>query len=95
MPSEDLVVGWGPRGGYVYQKAYLEFFTCKANVKALLKVLPTFPHVNFHIINKTVRHHQWSLILVGSFEHIIFFLIYRATRILTIVTNIGRLPVTN
>ncbi|KZS15104.1 Methylenetetrahydrofolate reductase [Daphnia magna] len=50
-PSDDPVVGWGPRGGYVYQKAYLEFFTCQANVQALLKVLPSFPRVNFHIIN--------------------------------------------
>ena len=50
-PSEDPVVGWGPTGGYVYQKAYLEFFTCQANVKALLKVLPQFPRVNYHIIN--------------------------------------------
>ena len=53
-PSEDPVVGWGPRGGYVYQKAYLEFFTGQANVQALLKILPSFPRVNFHIINSSV-----------------------------------------
>ena len=52
--SEDPIVGWGPCGGYVYQKAYLEFFTCKSNVKALLRVLPNFPQVNFHIINISV-----------------------------------------
>ena len=51
--SEDAIVGWGPTGGYVYQKAYLEFFTCQANVKALLKVLPQFPRVNYHIINSS------------------------------------------
>ncbi|RXG69831.1 Methylenetetrahydrofolate reductase [Armadillidium vulgare] len=50
--SEDEVVGWGMPGGYVYQKAYLEFFTCKENVEALKKVLPLFPRVNYHIINK-------------------------------------------
>jgi methylenetetrahydrofolate reductase (NADPH) len=25
-PSSDEIVGWGPRGGYVYQKAFVEFF---------------------------------------------------------------------
>ncbi|XP_037772828.1 methylenetetrahydrofolate reductase-like [Penaeus monodon] len=50
--SEDPVVGWGMPGGYVYQKAYLEFFTSKENVDALLNVLPLFPRINYHILNK-------------------------------------------
>lgn len=25
-PSSDEVVGWGPPGGYVFQKAFVEFF---------------------------------------------------------------------
>ena len=58
-PSDDPVLGWGPCGGYVYQKAYLEFFTCKSNVTALLKVLPNFPRVNFHIINSSVSR-SWT-----------------------------------
>ena len=37
-PSTDSKVGWGPPGGYVFQKAYLEFFTCEENVIALLQV---------------------------------------------------------
>ncbi|XP_042229331.1 methylenetetrahydrofolate reductase-like [Homarus americanus] len=49
--SEDPVVGWGMPGGYVYQKAYLEFFTCRENVSALMNVLPLFPRINYHIIN--------------------------------------------
>ncbi|KAI3604823.1 methylenetetrahydrofolate reductase [Moniliophthora roreri] len=28
--SDDPIVGWGPRGGYVYQKAFVEFF-CDAD----------------------------------------------------------------
>lgn len=51
--SEDPVVGWGMPGGYVYQKAYLEFFTCQENVDALLNVLPLFPRINYHIINRS------------------------------------------
>lgn len=41
-------------GGYVYQKAYLEFFTCCENVDALLNVLPLFPRINYHILNRDV-----------------------------------------
>lgn len=26
VPSSDKIYGWGPPGGYVFQKAYLEFF---------------------------------------------------------------------
>ncbi|XP_047228612.1 methylenetetrahydrofolate reductase isoform X2 [Girardinichthys multiradiatus] len=51
-PSTDPVVGWGPPGGYVFQKAYLEFFTSSENVTALLKVLKKYePRVNYHIVN--------------------------------------------
>ena len=50
-PSTDSKVGWGPPGGYVFQKAYLEFFTCEANVIALMQIMRRYPSVNFHIIN--------------------------------------------
>ena len=50
-PSTDSRVGWGPPGGYVFQKAYLEFFTCEENIIALLQVLGRYPSVNFQVIN--------------------------------------------
>uniref|UniRef100_A0A8P4K9G4 MTHFR SAM-binding regulatory domain-containing protein n=1 Tax=Dicentrarchus labrax TaxID=13489 RepID=A0A8P4K9G4_DICLA len=51
-PSTDPIVGWGPAGGYVFQKAYLEFFTSSENVTALLKVLKKYePRVNYHIVD--------------------------------------------
>lgn len=50
-PSTDPRVGWGPTGGFVFQKAYLEFFTSEENVKALLQVTKRYPHVNFQVIN--------------------------------------------
>jgi methylenetetrahydrofolate reductase (NADPH) len=50
-PSTDPVVGWGNAGGYVYQKAYLEFFMDQANLPALLDTIPKYPSVNFHILN--------------------------------------------
>ncbi|XP_044301436.1 methylenetetrahydrofolate reductase [Varanus komodoensis] len=51
-PSTDRIVGWGPDGGYVFQKAYLEFFTSSENVKALQTVLKRYgQRVNYHIVN--------------------------------------------
>jgi len=52
VPSSDPVLGWGGQNGYVYQKAYLEFFTCEENVLALLQILGRFPGVNFQVVNK-------------------------------------------
>ncbi|XP_077997993.1 methylenetetrahydrofolate reductase (NADPH)-like [Glandiceps talaboti] len=53
-PSTDPVVGWGDPGGYVFQKAYVEFFTTRENAKALLEILPEYaPRVNYHIINSS------------------------------------------
>ncbi|XP_036901110.1 methylenetetrahydrofolate reductase isoform X2 [Sturnira hondurensis] len=51
-PSSDPVVGWGPSGGYVFQKAYLEFFTSRKTVEALLQVLKKYEfRVNYHIVD--------------------------------------------
>jgi len=50
-PSNDPRVGWGAPGGFVFQKAYLEFFTSEENVVALLQVLGRYPGVNFQVIN--------------------------------------------
>ena len=30
--SSDRVVGWGPKGGYVFQKSFVEFFCDKEDV---------------------------------------------------------------
>ena len=56
LPSTHKVHGWGQDGGYVYQKAYLEFFTCGSNVKILKDILTQYPQLNYHIINKNVSH---------------------------------------
>jgi methylenetetrahydrofolate reductase (NADPH) len=31
-PSEDPIVGWGPKGGYVFQKAFVEVFADSEDV---------------------------------------------------------------
>lgn len=50
-PSEDPSVGWGIPHGYIFQKAYLEFFTSRENVEALKTILPSYPLVNYHIVD--------------------------------------------
>jgi methylenetetrahydrofolate reductase (NADPH) len=39
MPSDDAAFGWGPAGGHVFQKAYLEFFCSPARLDRLLAAL--------------------------------------------------------
>ncbi|EGU11236.1 Methylenetetrahydrofolate reductase [Rhodotorula toruloides ATCC 204091] len=51
-PSEDPAVGWGPIRGYVYQKAYLEFFCPPELVEPLLELLGDTPSVTYHAVNK-------------------------------------------
>eukprot|EP00914_Ancora_sagittata_P032744 GHVO01066133.1.p2 GENE.GHVO01066133.1~~GHVO01066133.1.p2 ORF type:complete len:223 (+),score=40.15 GHVO01066133.1:1080-1748(+) len=36
VPSSDPIFGWGPKGGYVYQKSYVEFF-CSAHTAEALR----------------------------------------------------------
>lgn len=35
VPSSDETYGWGPKGGYVFQKAFVEFFATKDEVQRL------------------------------------------------------------
>jgi methylenetetrahydrofolate reductase (NADPH) len=37
--STDLKFGWGPENGYVYQKAYVEFFVHKDLIQKLVDYL--------------------------------------------------------
>lgn len=49
--STDEKVGWGPTGGFVYQKAYIEFFVSPENLKLLLNELKHHPSLTYHAIN--------------------------------------------
>lgn len=35
--SSDEIVGWGPKGGYVYQKSFVEFFVETTDVEQIEK----------------------------------------------------------
>jgi methylenetetrahydrofolate reductase (NADPH) len=49
--SSHPAVGWGGPGGYVYQKAYLEFFTSPANVEKLVKLALQYPSLSYTAVN--------------------------------------------
>lgn len=51
-PSTDSAVGWGMPDGFVYQKAYLEFFVAPSNLERLKVEFAKFPMMSFHAANR-------------------------------------------
>lgn len=51
--SDDTHVGWGPPGGYVYQKAYVEFFCSPAAFNKLRADVDKFPMLTYLAVNKS------------------------------------------
>ena len=52
VPSSHLDFGWGPKNGYVYQKAYLEFFVPPTEIDKLLNTLKKFPTITYYAVAK-------------------------------------------
>ncbi|CAA2996623.1 probable methylenetetrahydrofolate reductase [Olea europaea subsp. europaea] len=50
--SDSPTVGWGGPGGYVYQKAYLEFFCSPQKLNALVEKCKSFPLLTYMAVNK-------------------------------------------
>ncbi|CAH2063467.1 unnamed protein product [Thlaspi arvense] len=50
--SDSPAIGWGGPGGYVYQKAYLEFFCSKDKLDTLVEKSKAFPSITFMAVNK-------------------------------------------
>jgi len=50
--SDDTVFGWGPSNGYVYQKAYLEFFVNPTLLELLLSQIERDSNITYYVINK-------------------------------------------
>ncbi|KAJ2843734.1 methylenetetrahydrofolate reductase (NAD(P)H) met13, partial [Coemansia erecta] len=51
-PSSDKMHGWGPPNGFVYKKAYLEFFVAPGDMHALLGRLGAEPTLTYYAVNK-------------------------------------------
>lgn len=54
-PSNDKVYGWGPAGGYVYQKAFIEFFVSDQQITELLTRLNKDSAVTYYATNLKVK----------------------------------------
>ncbi len=50
-PSTHKVHGWGPAGGYVYQKEYFEFFCPSKLVDLLTATLKNYPSITYQAVN--------------------------------------------
>ncbi|KAH8930151.1 methylenetetrahydrofolate reduct [Atractiella rhizophila] len=51
-PSNDPVHGWGPRNGYVYQKAYLEFFVSPERLEVLQSRFESDSSLTYYAVNQ-------------------------------------------
>lgn len=48
--SDDKIFGWGPKGGYVFQKSFVELFVPKSDFKNVLcKKLESDPKVSYYV----------------------------------------------
>jgi len=52
LRSDDKVFGWGPSNGYVYQKAYMEFFASPGLLDSLITHIERDPGTTYYVINK-------------------------------------------
>ncbi|XP_049404819.1 probable methylenetetrahydrofolate reductase [Solanum stenotomum] len=50
--SDAPLVGWGGPGGFVYQKAYLEFFCSREKLNAVIEKCTAFPFLTYMAVNK-------------------------------------------
>lgn len=50
--SSDPIYGWGPKNGYVYQKAYLEVLVCPSRIEKLKAAMDADPEVTYYYVNK-------------------------------------------
>eukprot|EP00891_Asterochloris_glomerata_P001320 jgi/Astpho2/1320/e_gw1.00024.9.1_t len=57
-PSSDAHVGWGGKDGYVYQKAYVEFFISPEHFKQLQPQLDSKPSITYMAINSSGEVHS-------------------------------------
>jgi methylenetetrahydrofolate reductase (NADPH) len=50
-PSSEPPFGWGPPNGFVYQKAYIEFFTSQERLAKLMEKCDKYPTLTYHAID--------------------------------------------
>ncbi|CAB4422280.1 unnamed protein product [Rhizophagus irregularis] len=50
--SDHKIFGWGPKNGYVYQKAYLEVFISPTQLDALIARIERDTNITYYAVNK-------------------------------------------
>ena len=60
--SDDPIYGWGPKGGYVYQKAFVEFFASPENVNKLVEKITGNPWITYYASNRNVNINNTTFI---------------------------------
>ncbi|KAI8370463.1 methylenetetrahydrofolate reductase-domain-containing protein [Radiomyces spectabilis] len=50
--SSHKIYGWGPKDGYVFQKAYLEFFISPERLDDIIKKISKDPQVTYFAVNR-------------------------------------------
>ncbi|KAF2725942.1 methylenetetrahydrofolate reduct [Polychaeton citri CBS 116435] len=51
--SSDSIYGWGPRNGYVYQKAYLEVLVSPCLINTLIERMDNNPDITYFAVNNS------------------------------------------
>jgi len=70
--SSDDKFGWGPKGGFCYQKAYIEFFIAPERIQTFINAVKQFPSLTYHACNVkgdsfTDRAHTVTAVTWGVF----------------------------
>lgn len=50
--SSDQTFGWGPKNGYIYQKAYIEFFAQAKHAKIIIDKMAKYPMLSYTMSNR-------------------------------------------
>lgn len=58
VPSDHSLLGWGGAGGYIYQKAYVEFFVSPEQFARLLPAFQRHPHLTYHAMDKAGNEYR-------------------------------------
>jgi methylenetetrahydrofolate reductase (NADPH) len=53
VKSSDLIHGWGPKNGFVYQKAYLEVLVCPELIAEVITRIERNDDMTYYAVNKT------------------------------------------
>jgi len=62
--SSDETFGWGPKGGYVFQKAFVEFFISSEDWSALKEKLDKSEDVSYYGGTKSVCVHMTDILVI-------------------------------